>query len=227
MSTLKRICSVFVMLLASMFLLFILISKFPNKGKDVALNSESAIDERYSVVQNLAIENVFRWEQPDGAYFVCIASRTLKDNADGPGVELNIYSQQGKILYQQRLGNLGAIKRIYAVYALRENDPQLAVEVNSGGSDNELYLLDYRDDHIVNLVESVETDFNVSCVIQPQLQAIKDIRRLPFRIFLTSQIASFSYPETEILSYEGDKYVYIGKVQASKIANYSEKLLGD
>ncbi len=173
-------------------------------------------DNILSFVQDKKILSVFYWEQVDEEPYICIATGMSSMKDDGSAVVFKIYNNQGQIVYQQDLTG-GGIDRIYSVYALRNGKAQLAVEMGFGGSDRFLYLFDNRDGRLVNLIPHDYSDFNITCEIKPQFGSIENIRKLPFQIYLTHQIGSITVPETTILSFEGDRYVYDRTVETSKL----------
>ncbi len=192
--------------------------------KSIDTPTDTKADEVLSLIQGKKILNVFYWEQADEKPYLCITSRAASTKDNETTVIFKIYDGEGQIVYQQDLSGSGDILRIYSVYALRNGRPQLAVEMSLGGSDRFLYLFDNRDGHLVNLIPHDYSEFNMTCEIKPQFRSsIGNIRKLPFRIYLTSQIGSITAPETTILSVRGDRYVYDHKEESSKLEAISPK----
>lgn len=206
------------------FLVFTWNPSFSQESRKTVATGNAKPDEIISFVQAKKILNVFYWEQEVEEPYLCITSRESSTKDNETTVIFKIYNNEGQIVYQQDLTGAGEIRRIYSVYALRNGRPQLAVEMRLGGTDRFLYLFDNRDGHLVNLIPSYYSDFNWTCEIKPQFRgALEDIRKLPFQIYLTSQIGSISAPETTILSLKDNRYVYERTVETSKLEAISPK----
>lgn len=224
MANLRITNSLSVLILLLIITMFFLISgTFSKKPKNLS-ETKLLTKNIFAYIQDEKITNIFRWSLEDGQELLCV-SRKISLDGKQENLVLQIYKDGENIIYQEDFGEFGSIEKMYSIYALRKNYPQLAVEVNSGGSSTILHLLDINDGKILSLINTNESDFDISAEIKPQTKSVKDIRNLPFQIYLTSQIASFSEPKTRVFSFEKGKYVLRGEFPTSKVDEYSEKLL--
>ncbi len=158
-------------------------------------NSEASITSR---LRNERIVQINRWnigDDVDESLLVMVQAFDESPHYEGSGERLFIANNAGTTIYED---HFRGVSRIYSTGALRHEAnyrPQLVVEVNDGGSDHFLLMLDYRDGRVTNLTEDIENSFHIGAEVRPQLRSGARPDQRPLQIMLTKSSAGFVFAE--------------------------------
>jgi hypothetical protein len=163
-------------------------------------------------------------ENDENLIYVVEKLSLSQENKSWEKVQLVIISGTNKIVYDEKFSE---IERVYPIYALRTNNPQLVIEFNGGGQDNSIMVLDYRNEKISNLTqeEGKEMTFRSHVSVRPQFQKTVNTTKEPYQILLTPDgIAGSGEKYTNIFRYKNGQYRFWGKFSQDKLDDYIEKI---
>ncbi len=167
-------------------------------------NAQTVTSDDAGIISRLRSERIVQvhtWsmgDDEDNSLLVIVQAFDESPHYEGSGERLFITDDLGTTIYED---HFRGVRRIYLTGALRHEANyrfQLAVEVNHGGSDDLLLMLDYRDGRIINLTGSIENSFNIGAEVRPQLRSGARPDQRPFQIMLTKSSAGFVHAEAEV-----------------------------
>ena len=173
----------------------------------------------FSILKEEKIKSYGEWnvgEDPPLIYLV---------RKDGEEDDLSIADPSGKIMYEKKGIE---VEKVYSVWALRTEDPQLVFEYSEGGSDSFLQMLNYNQGNISELIDSTkgENSFGADVKIQPQFRSHINPAKEPFEILLTDYgLASSAGKSTRVFRYKDNKYKYFGEFDREKVGDCKERFL--
>lgn len=140
---------------------------------------------------------------------------------DGKIGVFSIFDGKKKRIYEETANYFSGIE---VIYLLRLQRPQIVIKrINHGGSGSFFQILDYRDGKVVKLTDEDNTLYSGESLILPQFQEGKYFS-LPYQIFLTENLISEKATAT-VLRYQGSKYISVGKIDQSELADFFERHL--
>lgn len=138
---------------------------------------------------------------------------------DGRGVKLSIFDD-GKIIFEDTYTSIGDIQ---TEWALREESPQLALNINYGGNANFVQILEYREGKIAELLNEMHGS---GYEIRPQFRSGVHPAIEPYQVTVISDgLASSHEKFADVYRYQDGEYVYVGKYSQRKVDDYIERLL--
>ena len=118
-------------------------------------------DSIQSIVQRMTDDKVtafYQWEIDTKTTLYCIVRDTGKSEFPGePTATLSIIDKQGRVSYQ--VDNV-KIQSLSTSAPLRKDTSQLVVEINTGGKDTTLKILDYQEGKITELLDEEDQDYS-------------------------------------------------------------------
>lgn len=122
-------------------------------------NSETQISEEakkpdlLTILQDEKVENFKSWEDEKGKIFFAVVRRLdipcEKDSVLNSCQKLSIYNKDGKALYELKDFGISLVK----FARLRPDSSQLIIEVNGGGTDDFLEILDYKNEKFTEFLD--------------------------------------------------------------------------
>lgn len=181
-----------------------------------------------TIVQRLLDDKVvafYKWDIDTDTTLLCIARDSGKPEFPGePNNTLSIINQRGNLLYQ--IDGV-EIRNISTSAMLRNTRSQLVVDVNEGGRQNYLKILDYQDGKITELLDEDDQDYSISALIKPQFRSGVTSSQEPYEILLIRGVGLAS-PEEKYVSvyrYTDGSYELKGEFSQKLLDNCMEQLL--